>query len=370
MASVTLKMVGTIEHPMTNASLVISDNEWVVLAGPDGCGTSAVLRTIAGLTPAKNGQEIWIDDQPIHDQMAKDRGVAMVFRTFALYPHLTVAENIALPLRLRALADALIQSKVADAAKALSIEALLAQKPKALSASQQLQVALARAMAQDPRLIVMDNPLSTLDPQARAAMRAELRAWGKTLTVPCLYATDDWDDALALGDRIAVMKDDVLVQVDLPRVLIDHPAHQFVTECLGESRINRFTAKLAKREGGVYVEVGTQYVRIPPSKLQRFTSDSAIGREAWIAFPVEALSVVSDLPSARPDTVVEARVTALDASPEGTLITLAVDGMATPLIAHETKPFEGQVGDEVRLVVDTDALLFFDRESGDTLLSR
>ena len=234
-----------------DCDLDIADREFIVLVGPSGCGKSTVLRMVAGLEEITAG-ELTIDGKVMNDVAPKDRDIAMVFQSYALYPHKTVRKNMAFPLELRKVPKAEIDRKVDEAAAILGITDCLDRKPKELSGGQRQRVAIGRAIVRDPKVLLMDEPLSNLDAKLRNQMRAELIKLRERINSTFLYVTHDQTEAMTLGDRIVILKDGVVQQVGTPQEVFDHPAHLFVAGFIGVPQMNFFDARLEK-EGDTYV---------------------------------------------------------------------------------------------------------------------
>ncbi len=237
-------------------NLDVKDREFVVLVGPSGCGKSTTLRMVAGLEEISGG-ELTIDGKVMNDVAPKDRDIAMVFQSYALYPHMTVRENLAFPLKLKKVPAAEIKKKVEEAAEILGITEYLDRKPKALSGGQRQRVAIGRAIVREPKVLLMDEPLSNLDAKLRNQMRAEIIKLRQRINTTFLYVTHDQTEAMTLGDRIVIMKDGVVQQVGTPQEVFDHPINLFVSGFIGVPQMNYFDAKLTKTADGKYaVEVG------------------------------------------------------------------------------------------------------------------
>ena len=232
-------------------NLEIKDKEFIVLVGPSGCGKSTTLRMIGGLEEISGG-ELYIDGNLVNAVEPKDRDIAMVFQNYALYPHMTVYDNMAYSLKIRRLPKAEIDKKVREAAEILDITQYLSRKPKALSGGQRQRVAIGRAIVRDPKVLLMDEPLSNLDAKLRNQMRAELIKLRKRINTTFVYVTHDQTEAMTLGDRIVVMKDGVVQQTGTPQEVYDHPANLFVSGFIGTPVMNYFDARLCI-EGGQYV---------------------------------------------------------------------------------------------------------------------
>ena len=253
--------------------LEIRDKEFVVLVGPSGCGKSTTLRMIAGLERPTSGR-LYIGDTLVNDVAPKDRDIAMVFQNYALYPHMTVYENIAYGLRLRKFPKRVINEKVREAARSLDITELLDRKPKALSGGQRQRVAIGRAIVREPKVFLMDEPLSNLDAKLRNQMRAEILTLRKRIDTTFVYVTHDQTEAMTLGDRIVIMKDGFIQQVGTPREVFAHPANQFVGGFIGTPQMNFFQGELLKENGRFWAQVGTYRVQLSDEKQERlFAAD-------------------------------------------------------------------------------------------------
>ena len=259
MSTVTLKKLKKIYEGGFEAvhafDLDIADKEFIVLVGPSGCGKSTTLRMIAGLEEISEG-ELYIGDRLVNDVEPKDRDIAMVFQSYALYPHMTVYDNMAFALKLRKLPKEEIDAKVQEAARILEITELLDRKPKALSGGQRQRVAIGRAIVREPQVFLMDEPLSNLDAKLRNAMRAEIIKLRQRIDTTFIYVTHDQTEAMTLGDRIVIMKDGWVMQIGTPQEVFDHPANLFVATFIGAPQMNLFDAKLVKNGDAYAVEVG------------------------------------------------------------------------------------------------------------------
>ena len=264
MANISFKnVVKTYDNGVTvipDLNLEIEDKEFVVLVGPSGCGKSTTLRMIAGLESITSG-ELWIGDKLVNDVAPKDRDIAMVFQSYALYPHMTVYKNMAFALELRKVPKDIIDQKVREAAKILELEPYLDRKPKALSGGQRQRVALGRAMVRDPKVFLLDEPLSNLDAKLRTEMRTQIAALHKRLATTFVYVTHDQTEAMTMGVRICVMKDGVIQQFDSPQTLYNYPCNMFVAGFIGSPQMNFIQAKVEK-DGDVCVLVFNES-RIP-----------------------------------------------------------------------------------------------------------
>ena len=277
MASVRFENISKVFDKSVTAvaefDLEIRDKEFVVLVGPSGCGKSTTLRMIAGLERPTSGK-LYIGDTLVNEVAPKDRDIAMVFQNYALYPHMTVYENIAYGLRLRKFPKRVINEKVREAARSLDITELLDRKPKALSGGQRQRVAIGRAIVREPKVFLMDEPLSNLDAKLRNQMRAEILTLRKRIDTTFVYVTHDQTEAMTLGDRIVIMKDGFIQQVGTPREVFAHPANQFVGGFIGTPQMNFFQGELLKENGRFWAQVGTYRVQLSDEKQERlFAAD-------------------------------------------------------------------------------------------------
>ena len=262
---------------VTDFTLDIEDKEFIVFVGPSGCGKSTTLRMIAGLAEISDG-ELYIDGKLMNNVQPKDRDIAMVFQNYALYPHMTVYDNMAFGLKLRKKPKAEIDEKVKEAARILGLETYLQRKPKALSGGQRQRVALGRAIVREPKVFLLDEPLSNLDAKLRAQMRTEITKLHHRLATTFIYVTHDQVEAMTMGTRIVVMKDGFIQQVDAPQKLYDYPANLFVAGFIGTPQMNFFDAVLtADAKGKVFVEFEGNKVALPKAK-----SDKIIDKEQYI----------------------------------------------------------------------------------------
>jgi multiple sugar transport system ATP-binding protein len=252
---------------VNNLSLEIEDGEFMVLVGPSGCGKSTALRMIAGLEDITGG-EISIGDRVVNDLAPKDRDIAMVFQNYALYPHMTVEQNLAFGLQLRGTSKAEIKKRVGDAAKMLGLEQFLKRKPAALSGGQRQRVAMGRAIVREPQAFLMDEPLSNLDAKLRVSMRASLNQLHERLGVTTVYVTHDQVEAMTLGDRVCVLREGFLQQVDTPQNLFDNPVNLFVAGFIGSPAMNFVTAELVRDAGAARVSFAGYDLPVPPSVFE------------------------------------------------------------------------------------------------------
>ncbi len=271
MAGLTLKGIGKVYaggvRAVTDVNLKIKDKEFIILVGPSGCGKSTTLRMIAGLEEITEG-ELRIDERLVNDVAPKDRDIAMVFQNYALYPHMTVYENMAFGLKLRKVSKEEIKRRVDEAARILDISHLLDRRPKALSGGQRQRVALGRAIVREPKVFLLDEPLSNLDAKLRASMRTELSKLHRKLGTTFIYVTHDQTEAMTMADRIVVMKDGFVQQCDSPQVLYDTPCNLFVAGFIGSPQMNFIEVKLTRRGDDMFVNFGDESLKIPEAKVR------------------------------------------------------------------------------------------------------
>ena len=252
-------------------SLDIKDKEFIVLVGPSGCGKSTTLRMIAGLEDISGG-ELYIDDKLCNDVEPKDRDIAMVFQNYALYPHMTVYENMAFPLEIKKVSKEEIDKKVKEAASILDITEYLNRKPKNLSGGQRQRVAIGRAIVRNPKVLLMDEPLSNLDAKLRNQMRAEIIKLREKINTTFIYVTHDQTEAMTLGDRIVVMKDGFIQQIGTPQEVFNHPLNLFVAGFIGTPQMNFFDAKLVIKDGRYMVDAYGEVVELSEDKQKRLSA--------------------------------------------------------------------------------------------------
>jgi len=291
MAEVILKHVDKVYEGnlkvVDDFNLHIQDGEFIVLVGPSGCGKSTTLRMIAGLEEITSGT-VQIGGRVVNDVSPKDRDIAMVFQSYALYPHMTVFENMAFALKLRKLQKAEIEKKVRRAADILGIVPLLGRKPKALSGGQRQRVAVGRAIVRDPQCFLFDEPLSNLDAKLRVEMRAEIRELHDNLHSTTVYVTHDQEEAMTLGDRVVVMKDGIAQQIGSAADIYHNPANRFVAGFLGSPSMNFLEGRLVKEGDRMYFDEGSGKLAVPAETAQRL--DSHVGREVVLGVRPELLS--------------------------------------------------------------------------------
>ena len=297
MAKVTLKNVKKVYDKNVVAvqefDLDIADKEFIVLVGPSGCGKSTTLRMVAGLEEISSG-DLYIGDKRMNDVPPKDRDIAMVFQNYALYPHMTVYENMAFALNLRKVDKKIIDQKVREAAEILGITQYLDRKPKALSGGQRQRVAIGRAIVRDPQVFLMDEPLSNLDAKLRNQMRAEIIKLRQRINTTFIYVTHDQTEAMTLGDRIVIMKDGYIQQIGTPQEVFNHPANLFVAGFIGSPQMNFFDASLEKDDKGYYVALDGARIYLPEDKQQALRDKNAAPQAIKLGIRPEHVMLCSD----------------------------------------------------------------------------
>lgn len=311
MSSISLKNVYKIFDDGTTAvndfSLEIADKEFIILVGPSGCGKSTTLRMIAGLEDITKG-ELKIGDRVVNDVAPKDRDIAMVFQSYALYPHMTVYKNMAFGLELRKIPKDEIDRRVREAAKVLDIEHLLKRKPRALSGGQRQRVALGRAMVRSPSVFLLDEPLSNLDAKLRTNMRTEIKKLHRRLGTTFIYVTHDQTEAMTMGDRIVVMKDGVIQQVDSPQNLYKHPQNMFVAGFIGSPQMNFLDATVLKRDGKLVLSFADNELDITDPFESRKEITGYIDKPVKLGIRPEDVTVDSKFIKNNPDKVLTAKL--------------------------------------------------------------
>ena len=281
-------------------NLEIKDKEFIVLVGPSGCGKSTTLRMIAGLEEISEG-ELYIGDRLVNDVAPKDRDIAMVFQNYALYPHMTVYDNLAFALKLRHTPKDEIDKKVKEAAEILDITQYLGRKPKALSGGQRQRVAIGRAIVRDPQVMLMDEPLSNLDAKLRNQMRAEIIKLRERINTTFIYVTHDQTEAMTLGDRIVIMKDGFIQQIGTPQEVFSHPYNLFVAGFIGTPQMNMFDAKLVKNNGKYAVQLGNLTVELSDEKQAALAKNNVAEQDVVLGVRPEHITLADDGIDARVD---------------------------------------------------------------------
>jgi multiple sugar transport system ATP-binding protein len=341
-------------------NLEVEDQEFIIFVGPSGCGKSTTLRMIAGLEEISSG-ELKIDGRVVNDVEPKDRDIAMVFQNYALYPHMTVFDNMAFGLKLRKVPKDEIKKKVEEAAKILDLEKLLDRKPKALSGGQRQRVAMGRAIVRNPKVFLMDEPLSNLDAKLRVQMRSEIASLHNRLKATIIYVTHDQTEAMTLGTRIVVLKDGVIMQVDSPQKLYNEPNNLFVAGFIGSPQMN-FIDAVCKVEGErVTLNFEKTSVVLPPAKAKRLIDGGYNGKTVVMGIRPEDIGDSQIEIEAHKDAVFETDVTGYELLGSEVLLYFNVAG--TAMTAKVDSRTTARMGDHITLAIDPEKIHCFDKET-------
>lgn len=346
---------------VSDFNLEIKDKEFLVLVGPSGCGKSTTLRMIAGLEEISEG-ELFIGDRLVNDVAPKDRKIAMVFQNYALYPHMTVAENMAFGLKLSKVPKEIIKKKVEEAARILDISHLLERKPKALSGGQKQRVALGRAIVRDPQVFLLDEPLSNLDAKLRAAMRTELTKLHNSVGTTFVYVTHDQVEAMTMATRIVVMKDGLIQQVDTPQKLYDEPVNMFVAGFIGTPQMNFLDGTLEKREDGVYFVYEGTALKLPEDKAKNPALQEYIGKEVVGGLRPECIHDDEAALKNNKDSVVSTYVDVTELMGAEIYLYLKA-GEEGKMIARVSSRSTTRMGDTIQVAFDMERMHFFDKDT-------
>jgi len=370
MASILLKNI-TKRYPgnvvaVHDFNLEVEDKEFVILVGPSGCGKSTTLRMIAGLEDISGG-ELYIGDRLVNDVAPKDRDIAMVFQNYALYPHMTVYKNMAFSLEMKKVDKKTIHQKVLEAAKILDIEHLLERKPKALSGGQRQRVALGRAMVRNPAVFLLDEPLSNLDAKLRSQMRAEIVKLHLRLGTTFVYVTHDQVEAMTMGDRIVVMKDGLIKQVDTPQNLFDYPANLFVATFIGTPQMNMLHAVLVEDARSFALQIAENRIPIPENKAPADVLRSYVGKEVIAGIRAENISDDPNYFEAMNLPILDARVDMMEML--GAEVYLTLECANTKLTAKVPSHTKAKLDSQIRIGLDVNRLHLFDKETELTIFN-
>lgn len=347
-----------------NVDLEIEDKEFVILVGPSGCGKSTTLRMIAGLEEITSG-ELYIDENLVNDVAPKDRNIAMVFQNYALYPHMTVFENMAFGLKLRRIPKGEIYERVHEAAKSLNIEHLLDRKPKALSGGQRQRVALGRAIVREPKVFLMDEPLSNLDAKLRVQMRATISKLHQKLQTTFIYVTHDQTEALTMGTKIVVMKDGRIQQVASPQELYEKPVNMFVAGFIGSPQMNFIEATLNKDGDRFYLEFGRNKIELPKGKTKGL-SDEYFGKQVIIGIRPENVHDEEIYINNMVNSVVQAKVEITEMLGAETNLYLSLDEIE--IIARVNPRTKVKPGDIIKVAFDANKIHLFDKDTEEAIV--
>ncbi len=345
-------------HVVHDLNIDIRDREFLVLVGPSGCGKSTALRMIAGLEDISDGN-LYIGDRRVNDVAPKDRDIAMVFQSYALYPHMSVYDNMAFGLKLRKTPKPEIDRRVQEAAKMLGIQQYLDRKPKALSGGQRQRVALGRAIVREPQVYLMDEPLSNLDAKLRVQTRSEISKLHQRVQTTTIYVTHDQTEAMTMGDRIAVMRDGVLQQLDTPETLYDRPANIFVAGFIGSPAMNFFDVRIEGDGDGLYLVHDAFRIEVPGRMRNEVAAQQ--GKDAILGVRPENINVL-------PDTEEGANVRVDVVEPLGNENVLYLTAGNQEFVARVEPECRVNPGQSVAVTFELDKIHIFDRETEKTLM--
>ena len=341
-------------------NLEIEDKEFIIFVGPSGCGKSTTLRMIAGLEEISSGT-LKIGDKVVNDVEPKDRDIAMVFQNYALYPHMTVYDNMAFGLKLRKVPKDQIDRQVREAAKILDLEKLLDRKPKALSGGQRQRVAMGRAIVRNPKVFLMDEPLSNLDAKLRVQMRIEISKLHQRLGATIIYVTHDQTEAMTLGTRIVVMKDGVVQQVDTPLKLYNQPCNLFVAGFIGSPQMNFMDAKTVVKGNDVELQVGPYSIKLPPAKAKKLIEGGYAGKTVILGTRPEDVHDSQMYIEVSPNSVIESTIKVYELL--GAEVYLYFDVEGFPMTARVDPRTTARTGDRVKFAMDVEKIHVFDKET-------
>ena len=355
---------------VSDFNLEIKDKEFIILVGPSGCGKSTTLRMVAGLEEISDG-EVYIGDRLVNDVAPKDRDIAMVFQNYALYPHMSVFDNMAFGLKLRKVSKDEIKRRVEEAARILDIEHLLERKPKALSGGQRQRVALGRAIVREPKVFLLDEPLSNLDAKLRAQMRTEISKLHQRLGTTFIYVTHDQTEAMTMGTRIVVMKSGLIQQVDTPQALYLRPCNLFVAGFIGSPQMNFIDSVIVKENDEFFVEFGSEdtktragvkyRIKLPESKYEGGKLDEYIGKEVIMGIRPEDVYNEEDFIAAHPDSIVEANVEVTELMGAETYLYMNCEGQ--DINARVSPTNTAKPGDKIKIALAAEKIHLFDKDT-------
>ena len=349
-------------HAVKDFNLDIKDQEFIIFVGPSGCGKSTTLRMIAGLEEISSG-ELLIDGKLMNDVEPKDRDIAMVFQNYALYPHMTVYDNMAFGLKLRKVPKDEIDKKVREAARILDLEKLLDRKPKALSGGQRQRVAMGRAIVRNPKVFLMDEPLSNLDAKLRVQMRTEISKLHDSLGATMIYVTHDQTEAMTLGTRIVVMKDGVVQQIDTPANLYQKPCNLFVAGFIGSPQMNFLDGTL--NADCTAIQVNGASLQIPPAKTKALMEAGYASKQVILGIRPEDIHDSQIFVDTQASSVIEAKISVYELL--GAEVYLYFDYAGTQVTARVDPRTTARGGDTVKFAFDMEKAHFFDKETEVTI---
>ena len=352
---------------VSDFNLEIKDKEFLIFVGPSGCGKSTTLRMIAGLEEISEG-ELYIGDRYVNDIAPKDRDIAMVFQNYALYPHMTVFDNMAFGLKLRKVPKEEIKRRVEEAARILDISHLLDRRPKALSGGQKQRVALGRAIVRNPKVFLLDEPLSNLDAKLRASMRTELTKLHKKVETTFIYVTHDQVEAMTMATRIVVMRDGLIQQVDTPQNLYDSPCNLFVAGFIGTPQMNFVSGKLVKKGNNLYAAFGSTELKLPSDKANNPALKEYIGQDVIFGIRPESIHDEPMFLQTMSETTMQVEVDVTELMGNEIFLYLGFDGMEDAtngknIIARVSSRSRAQSGDKITVAIDTSRIHIFDKDT-------
>ena len=348
--------------------LEVEDKEFIIFVGPSGCGKSTTLRMIAGLEEITEG-ELYIGDRLVNDVAPKDRDIAMVFQNYALYPHMSVYDNMAFGLKLRKVPKTEIKRRVEEAARILDISHLLERKPKALSGGQKQRVALGRAIVRNPQVFLLDEPLSNLDAKLRASMRTELTKLHKSVGTTFVYVTHDQVEAMTMATRIVVMKDGLIQQVDTPQNLYDLPVNKFVAGFIGTPQMNFIDTLLTKEGDDLYLKVGNASLKLPKEKANNPALKEYIGQTVIMGIRPESISDDEEAVAQNKDGVMDCTVEVTELMGAEIYLYLSFEGIEHAIeegknvIARVSARSLSRSGDNIKVSLDMSRVHIFDKDT-------
>ncbi len=364
MASLELKNICKVYsngfEAVKDFNLKVEDKEFIIFVGPSGCGKSTTLRMIAGLEEISSG-ELIIDGKVVNDVEPKDRDIAMVFQNYALYPHMTVFDNMAFGLKLRKVPKDEIKAKVEEAARILDLEKLLDRKPKALSGGQRQRVAMGRAIVRNPKVFLMDEPLSNLDAKLRVQMRSEIASLHNRLGATIIYVTHDQTEAMTLGTRIVVLKDGVIMQVDSPQKLYNEPQNLFVAGFIGSPQMNFVDAQCVVEGAKASLKFDNYSIELPEAKAKKLIDGGYAGKTVIMGIRPEDIYDGAEELAKFASSVVETDVTGYELLGAEVLLYYTLGG--ANMTARVDSDTTARYGDHIRLALDTSKIHVFDKDS-------
>ncbi len=364
MASLSLKNICKVYpngfEAVKDFNLEIEDKEFIIFVGPSGCGKSTTLRMVAGLEEISSG-ELTIDGKRVNDVEPKDRDIAMVFQNYALYPHMTVFDNMAFGLKLRKVPKAEIKKKVEEAARILDLDKLLDRKPKALSGGQRQRVAMGRAIVREPKVFLMDEPLSNLDAKLRVQMRAEIASLHQRLGATIIYVTHDQVEAMTLGTRIVVLKDGIIQQVDSPQKLYNEPDNLFVAGFIGSPQMNFLDATCKVQGDSVSLVFGENNIVLPAAKGKKLIDGGYNGKTVILGIRPDDIDDSKAALDNFKDSTFNTKVTGYELLGSEVLLYYNING--SNMTAKVDSRTTARLGDSIKLAMDVEKVHVFDKET-------